>query len=70
MSLKGLYEQADEKTVGQWRNTKSATGGIFTFAHMVSQWLFFSKGTVINEAKYPGWNKLSMFQINKIQLVR
>ena len=26
MSLKGQYEQADEKTVGNWRNTKAATG--------------------------------------------
>ncbi len=26
MSLKSQYEQADEKTVGTWRNTKAATG--------------------------------------------
>lgn len=55
MSLKGMYEQADEKTVGIWRNTRSATG-IYSFQHAVSQWLFFSKGTVINPAKFPGWD--------------
>ena len=26
MTLKSQYEQADEKTVGTWRNTKAATG--------------------------------------------
>ena len=26
MSLKSQYEQADERTVGIWRNTKAATG--------------------------------------------
>ena len=55
MSLKSQYEQADEKTVGTWRNTKAATG-VYTFQHMVAQWLFFSKGTEINPSKFPGWN--------------
>lgn len=59
MSIKGQYEQADEKTVGTWRNTKSATG-VWTFQHAISQWLFFSKGQEINPAKFPaldidGW---------------
>lgn len=55
MSIKGQYEQADEKTVGNWRNTKAATG-VYTFQHMVAQWLFFSKGTEINPSKFPGWS--------------
>lgn len=54
MNLKSQYEKADEKTVGVWRNTKAATG-VYTFQHMVSQWLFFSKGKEIDPVKYPGW---------------
>ena len=55
MSLKGLYDKPDEKTVGNFNNTKAATG-IYTFQHAVSQWLYFSKGADINPGKYPGWN--------------
>lgn len=54
MSLKSQYEQMDEKSVGTWRNTKAATG-IYTYQHMVAQWLFFSKKQEINPAKFPGW---------------
>lgn len=54
LSLKSQYEQADEKTVGIWKNTKAATG-IYTYQHMVGQWLFCSKGTEITPAKFPGW---------------
>ena len=55
MSLKGMYEAADEKSVGLFNNVKTATG-VYTFQHNVAQWLYFSKGTEINEAKFPGWD--------------
>ena len=29
---------------------------MYTFQHMVAQWLFFSKGTEINPSKFPGWS--------------
>lgn len=54
MTLKGMYEKPDEKTVGMFNNTKAATG-VYTFQHAVSQWLYFSKGTEINPGKFPGW---------------
>lgn len=55
MSLKGLYEKPDEKSVGSFNNTRSATG-IYTFQHAINQWLYFSKGSDINPGKYPGWS--------------
>ena len=59
MSLKGLYDKPDEKTVGNFNNTKAATG-VYTFQHAVSQWLYFSKGTELTPGKFPsgdidGW---------------
>ena len=59
MSLKGLYDKPDEKTVGNFNNTKAATG-VYTFQHAVSQWLYFSKGAELTPGKFPsgdidGW---------------
>lgn len=54
MSLKSQFQPDDEKTVGVWRNTKTATG-VYSYQHAVSQWLFFSKGAEVNPAKYPDW---------------
>lgn len=54
MVLKGQFDKDDERTVGVFNNTKAATG-IYTFQHMVNQWLYLSKGTEISEVKYSGW---------------
>ena len=55
MNLKGQYEKADERSVGEFRNTRAATQ-IWTFQHDIKQWLFFSKGSDINPKKFPGWD--------------